>query len=235
MTDPGVDSQFSLFGPAVLLPLSAAGVDIHALVRGGTQIREDLDLRSFENPLWLYTGVRYLMQRKSRSMELLTCGEPDIRSLGIWWQQLFARSGGKALPIAAVIPQDQENLGRLLNEGSGSFFETALHFQTPGLQTPIWPDIRDLDALNFLAEKNLEEVQDRACQAGAEEHAMSGISVLALECGLIQEETLGELLTFFTLAAALLACAQGSDPLDRSAAESYRGNLLVPLGWKTGE
>ena len=84
-----VGGRFSVLSPVGLLPMAAAGLDVMAMLKGAAKAKKDYDLRSFENPVWLYTAVRNLLYRRGKAIELLESFEPGFRSVGGWWQQLL--------------------------------------------------------------------------------------------------------------------------------------------------
>ena len=90
-----VGGRFSVLTPVGLLPLAVAGVDIMEMMNGAVDAREAYDLRSFDNPVWLYAAVRNLLYRNGKAMEIFESFEPGFKMFGGWWQQLFGESEGK--------------------------------------------------------------------------------------------------------------------------------------------
>ena len=66
-----VGGRFSVLTPVGLLPLAVAGVDIMELLNGAMDAKEAYDLRSFDNPVWLYAAVRNLLYRNGKALEML--------------------------------------------------------------------------------------------------------------------------------------------------------------------
>ena len=122
-----VGGRFSVLSPVGLLPLAAAGIDIMSLLKGAAQAKQDYDLRSFENPVWLYTAVRNLLYRRGKAIELLESFEPGFAMMGRWWQQLFGESEGKEgkglFPAYAELTADLHSLGQFIQEGPRNMFE----------------------------------------------------------------------------------------------------------------
>ena len=230
----GADGCFSILSPAGLLPMAVAGIDIMALLRGAAEAKRELELRSFENPLWLYAGVRHLMHRRGKAVEVLASFEPGFSALGRWWQQLFGAAEGKAgrglFPVCAELTADLYGLGQLLQEGQRNLFETMVRFDPPKQRAVIGRDVRDPDGLNDLAGRHLDTVAEQALQAAVAAHADGGCPVICVDCGPLKEETLGQLIWFFQLCAALCACLLEVSPADRSGVELYKRNLNELLG-----
>ena len=212
---------------ATLLPLAVAGVDIWQVLQGAAAAKEEFDLRSFENPVWLYAAVRNLMHRRGKAMELLCSDEPDFSAFGKWWQQLFASCGeGGLLPVSAQFPRDLP----LIRQSQGSFFETLIRFAPPTLPHTILSDVRDAENLNDLADKTLDFVQEQSFLAALDAHTDSGISAVTVECGRPDEKTIGELLHFFELSHGISSIATGVNPLNPADETLYQSRLFQLLG-----
>lgn len=191
---------YAALSPATLLILAVAGLDAAGFLAGAVSTAEELQLRSFENPLWLYAAVRILMDRRGKKGELLVTWEPDALSLGRWWQQQFAleaRDCPGSLTSPALWGED-----RVLRPG---LHVTALRFAPSGQECPIPSDVHDTDGINTLAGKNLEDVQDQTFLDALDAWADAGIPVLTLECEILGETALGELFSFLAMAGALSA------------------------------
>ena len=229
-----VGEGFQVFTAAGLLPLAVAGIDIEKFLAGAAQVEEAYDLRSFENPLWLYTGVRNVLHRNGMAAELLGSFEPDFQGFGHWWQQLFAGAEGKdgkgLIPMYLSLTEDLPSLGQMIQDGRRNLFETLLRFAAPEQSHEILSDVKDLDGLNYLAGMTLDQVEEQVFLAAVEAHSDSGAPVITLECGELNEETLGELFYFFQLSSALSAYILEVDPFHRPGTENYRQNLDRLLG-----
>ena len=230
----GVGGRFSVLSPVGLLPLAAAGIDVMALLRGAARAKKELDLRSFENPVWLYVAARNLMLRRGKAIEVLEAFEPGFAMMGSWWQQLFGESEGKdgkgLFPAYAGLTADLHSLGQFLQDGPRNMFETMVRFDPPRQRCTIVNDVRDGDSLNYLAGKTLDFVEEQAFLGTVEAHADGGCPVITIDCGDLKEETLGELIWFFELSCAVSAYVLGVNPFDQPGVESYKRNMFALLG-----
>ena len=229
-----VGGRFSVLSPVGLLPMAAAGLDVMSMLKGAAKAKKDYDLRSFENPVWLYTAVRNLLYRRGKAIELLESFEPGFRSVGGWWQQLFGESEGKdgkgLFPAYAELTADLHSLGQMIQEGQRNIFETMVRFDAPRKKMIIGEDIKDLDGLNYLAGKQLDYVQEQAWQGTMAAHADGGCPVISIDCGELNEETVGELFWFFELSCAVSAYLLGVNPFDQPGVEAYKKNMFELLG-----
>ena len=229
-----VGGRFSVLSPVGLLPMAAAGIDVMALLRGAAKAKKEYDLRSFENPVWLYAAVRNLMHRRGMAIELLESFEPDFQMMGAWWQQLFGESEGKdgkgLFPACAELTKDLHSLGQMIQEGRRNLFETMVRFDPPARKTIIFEDVRDLDGLNYLGGKSLDFVEEQAFQGTMAAHADGGCPVITIDCGALTEENVGALFWFFELSCAVSAYLLGVNPFDQPGVEDYKRNMLQLLG-----
>ena len=146
----GVGGRFSVLSPVGLLSMAVAGIDILEVLNGAMDAKEEYDLRSFENPVWLYAGVRNALYRKGKAIEVFASFEPGFRAFGGWWQQLFGESEGKEgkgiFPATAELTADLHSLGQLIQEGQRNLFETMVRFDGPQKEYLIGSDWKNLDA-----------------------------------------------------------------------------------------
>ncbi len=229
-----VGGRFSVLSPVGLLPMAVAGIDIMALLAGACEAKESYNLRSFENPVWLYVAVRNLLYRNGKAIELLVSYEPGFRAMGGWWQQLFGESEGKdgkgIFPATAEFTADLHSLGQMIQEGERNLFETILRFDAPEAKVVIGEDVKDLDGLNYLAGRGLDFVEEQAHLGTVEAHVDGGVSVISIGCGALNAEKVGELFYFFQLSCAISAYLLGVNPFDQPGVERYKENMFRLLG-----
>jgi len=229
-----VGGRFSVLTAVGLLPMAVAGIDILKIMEGAAEAKEAYDLRSFENPVWLYAAVRNLMHRQGMAVEVFESFEPGFRSFGLWWQQLFGESEGKEgkglFPVYAELTADLHSLGQLIQEGARNLFETMVRFDAPEMPYAIGSDVNDLDGLNYLAGKNLDFVEEQAFLGTVEAHVDGGVPVITMDCGPLNEKTVGELFYFLELACGVSAYILEVNPFDQPGVQSYKQNMFRLLG-----
>ena len=231
---PNVGGRYSVLTPVGLLPMAVAGIDIMEVMNGAMDAKESYDLRSFENPVWLYAAVRNLLYRSGKTIELLESFEPDFRSFGAWWQQLFGESEGKdgkgIFPACAELTADLHSLGQLIQQGQRNLFETMIRFTPPAQKYTIVSDYKDLDGLNYLAGKTLDFVDEQAYLGTLAAHADGGVPVICVDCGELNPRKVGELFYFFQLSCGISAYILGVNPFNQPGVELYKRNMLCLLG-----
>ncbi len=231
---PEVGGRYSVLTAVGLLPMAVAGIDIGAVMAGAAQAKADYDIRSFENPVWLYAAVRNLLYRHGKKIELLSSFEPGFQYFGSWWQQLFGESEGKdgrgIFPVTAQFTADLHSLGQMIQQGEKNLFETMLRFDPPEQFYTIGADWKDLDNLNYIAGKPLDFVEQQAFQATVDAHADGSVSVITMDCGELDEAKVGELFYFLELSCALSAYLLGVNPFNQPGVELYKRNMFALLG-----
>ena len=230
----GAGGRFSVLSPVGLLPMAVAGIDIMEVLKGAADGKETYDLRSFENPVWLYATVRNLLYRNGKKIEILESFEPAFRSFGGWWQQLFGESEGKdgkgIFPAYAELTADLHSLGQLIQEGERNLFETMVRFDPPENRLVIGGDWKNLDGLNYLEGKSLDVVDEKAYLGTVAAHVDGGVPVITMECGELNERKVGELFYFLELCCAVSAYMLGVNPFNQPGVELYKRNMFQLLG-----
>ena len=230
----GAGGRFSVLTPVGLLPMAVAGIDIREVLNGAMDAREEYDLRSFENPVWLYAAVRNLLYRGGKVIEVFESFEPGFRMFGGWWQQLFGESEGKdgkgIFPVTAELTADLHSLGQLIQQGERNLFETMVRFAAPEKKYTIGSDWKNLDGLNYLEGKTLDFVDENAFLGTVEAHVDGGVPVITMDCGELNERTMGELFYFLELCCGVSAYLLGVNPFNQPGVELYKRNMFQLLG-----
>ena len=231
---PSVGGRFSVLTAVGLLPMAVAGIDIMEVMEGAAQAREEYDLRSFENPVWLYAALRNLLYRSGKTVELFASFEPGFRAFGLWWQQLMGESEGKdgkgLFPVPVELTADLHSLGQLIQQGERNLFETMVRFDAPQQEMTIISDVRNLDELNYLEGKTLGFVDEQAYLGTLDAHVDGGVPVITMDCGELDERKVGELFYFLELACGISAYTLGVNPFDQPGVEAYKRNMFRLLG-----
>ena len=232
---PAAGGRFSVLTPVGLLPIAVAGIDIIKVLAGAAEAKEYYDnLRSFENPVWLYAGVRNLLYRNGKAIEILESFEPGFKMMGGWWQQLFGESEGKdgkgIFPATAEFTADLHSLGQMIQDGERNLFETMVRFDAPESKMFIGGDLKNLDGLNYLEGKTLDFVDEKAFLGTVAAHVDGNVPVITMDMGELNEEKLGEIFYFFELCCGVSAYMLGVNPFNQPGVELYKKNMFHLLG-----
>ena len=231
---PSTGGRFSVLTAVGLLPMAVAGIDIMEVMNGAMDAKEAYDLRSYENPVWLYAAVRNLLCRKGKAVEIFESFEPGFRMFGGWWQQLFGESEGKdgkgIFPATAELTADLHSLGQMIQQGQRNLFETMVRFDAPENPMTIMGDVQNLDGLNYLEGKELSFVDRMAFEGTVAAHVDGGVPVITMDCGALNDRKVGELFYFLELACGVSAYILGVNPFNQPGVELYKRNMFELLG-----
>jgi glucose-6-phosphate isomerase len=231
---PNVGGRYSVLTAVGLLPMAVAGIDINAVMAAAAEAKKIYDIRSFENPVWLYAAVRNLLYRRGKCIEILESFEPGFKMMGGWWQQLFGESEGKdgkgIFPVTAEFTADLHSLGQMIQQGERNIFETMVRFDAPDNRSLITADWKNLDGLSYLEGKTLDFVDEQAYLGTLAAHVDGGVPVITMDMGELNDAKLGELFYFFELACGVSAYMLGVNPFNQPGVEFYKRNMFHLLG-----
>ncbi len=231
---PNVGGRYSVLTAVGLLPMAVAGIDPMEVMKGAYEAKQAYDIRSFENPVWLYAATRNLLYRKGKCIEILESFEPGFRMMGGWWQQLYGESEGKdgkgIFPVCAEFTPDLHSLGQMIQQGERNIFETMVRFDAPENKLTIGGDYKNLAGLNYLEGKTLDFVDEQAFLGTLAAHVDGNVPVITMDMGKLTNENLGEMFYFFELACGVSAYMLGVNPFNQPGVEFYKRNMFQLLG-----
>ena len=231
-----VGGRFSVLTPVGLVPLATAGVDIRGLVAGACGMREACrtdDLLA--NPAHLYATARHLLYEKGFTTEVMSTFHGDLQMLQEWWKQLFGESEGKMgqgiFPASAVFTTDLHSLGQYIQDGRRNLQETFLCVRSAlGDLTVPGDDADNLDGLNYLGGRSLDDINWKAYQGTKQAHLAGGVPCASFEVEALTPETVGGLLYLFEKAIAVSGLLLGINPFDQPGVETYKKEMFRLLG-----
>ena len=230
-----VGGRFSVLSAVGLLPIAVAGINIRKLMEGANAARlayADPDLE--KNDCYRYAAIRNLLSRKGKTVEILASYEPFSAMFNEWWKQLYGESEGKdgkgIYPASVIFSTDLHSLGQFIQDGSRIMFETVIDIADTGARFAIPNDPANIDGLNFLSGKQLDDVKKTAMLGTILAHVDGGVPNIVLEVSERSEFVLGELIYFFELACAVSGYLLSVNPFDQPGVESYKKNMFALLG-----
>ncbi|UOR11844.1 glucose-6-phosphate isomerase [Halobacillus amylolyticus] len=230
-----VGGRYSVLTAVGLLPIAASGIDIEEMMRGAQASREELSSdRLSENPAYQYAAVRNALYSKGKTIEMMINYEPSLQYFSEWWKQLFGESEGKdhkgIFPSSANFSTDLHSLGQYVQDGRRDLFETILHVEEPSSDYTIEEDEQNLDGLNYLAGKTIDEVNEKAYQGTMLAHTDGQVPNLIVHIPKRDAFTFGYLAYFFEKACAISGYILGVNPFDQPGVEAYKKNMFALLG-----
>ena len=231
-----VGGRFSVLTPVGLLPIACAGFDIKALVNGASEMEKVCGQGTpfEENPAAQYAAVRNALYAEAgKKIEIMVNYQPKLHFISEWWKQLFGESEGKEnkgiFPASCDFTTDLHSMGQWIQEGERTIFETVISVETPNKHLLFPEDEENLDGLNFLAGKRVDEVNKMAELGTRLAHVDGGVPNLLISVPVLNEYYIGQLIYFFEIACGISGNVLGVNPFNQPGVEAYKKNMFALL------
>ena len=230
-----VGGRFSVLTPVGLLPIAVAGISIRELVAGAVSMEKKtgIEVPFEENLSAVYAAVRNELYKSGKSIEILANFHPKLHYIGEWWKQLYGESEGKdnkgIFPAAVDLTTDLHSMGQWIQEGERTIFETVISIESPDHRVEIPADDADLDGLNFLAGKRVDEVNKMAELGTQLAHVDGGVPNIKITLPAVNAYYIGQLFYFFEKACGISGYMLGVNPFDQPGVEAYKKNMFALL------
>ena len=229
-----VGGRFSVLTPVGLLPIAVAGIDIDQLVEGARKMEEVCaNQNMMENPAALYAATRNELYQNGKKIEILVNFQPKLHYFMEWWKQLYGESEGKdhkgIYPSSVDFSTDLHSMGQWIQEGERTIYETVISVETPNHELHVPSDEKNLDGLNFLAGKRVDEVNKMAELGTQLAHVDGGVPNMRVSVPKLNEYYLGQLIYFFEKACGISGYLLEINPFNQPGVEAYKKNMFALL------
>lgn len=231
-----VGGRYSVLTPVGLLPIAVAGFDIDALLNGARRMRENLLTQKCveDNVAMQYAIIRNYLYLNGKTVELMVAYEPRLYYFIEWYKQLFGESEGKEnkgiFPAGCIFSTDLHSLGQYVQEGERMLLETVISVEQSQHTLPIPFDAQNIDGLNYLQQRKIQDINLIAEQGTRMAHIDGGVPNLRIAIDKINENSLGELIYFFEFSCALGGYMLNINPFNQPGVEAYKKNMFRLLG-----
>ena len=230
-----VGGRFSVLTAVGLLPIAASGLDIDAMMKGANDARINYSTSNLdENDCYQYAAVRNILHRKGKDIELLVNYEPNLHYVSEWWKQLYGESEGKdkkgIFPASVDFSTDLHSMGQYVQDGKRILFETVLNVENARRDIVLKSEENDLDGLNYLSEKTMNFVNQKAFQGTLLAHTDGQVPNLLINIPTLDEYNFGYLVYFFEKACGISGYLLGVNPFNQPGVEAYKKNMFALLG-----
>ena len=231
-----VGGRFSVLTPVGLLPIACAGFDIAKLVEGAQTMEKACgkDVPFAENIAAQYAAVRNALYAEAgKKIEIMVNYQPKLHFMSEWWKQLYGESEGKdgkgIFPASCDFTTDLHSMGQWIQEGERTIFETVISVEAPN-HTLLFPhDEENLDGLNFLAGKRVDDVNKMAELGTRLAHVDGGVPNIRISMPELNEYYLGQLIYFFEIGCGISGNVLGVNPFNQPGVEAYKKNMFALL------
>ncbi len=231
-----VGGRFSVLTPVGLLPIACAGFDIEQLVEGARDMEKACgkDVPFEENPAAQYAAVRNaLYQEAGKKIEIMVNFQPKLHYFSEWWKQLYGESEGKdgkgIFPASCDFTTDLHSMGQWIQQGERTIYETVISIEKPNRKLLFPNDEENLDGLNFLAGKRVDEVNKMAELGTRLAHVDGGVPNIHVSVPELNERYIGQLIYFFEMACGISGNILGVNPFNQPGVEAYKKNMFALL------
>ncbi|MBO6792332.1 MAG: glucose-6-phosphate isomerase [Balneolaceae bacterium] len=227
-----IGGRFSVLTPVGLIPIAVAGIDIKALFYGAVaaynRYEED------NEDIIEYTSLRNALHKAGKTIDVISCFEPELASFGGWIQQLMGESEGKEgkgiFPAVASFSTDLHSLGQFIQQGKRSLMETFLIVENSFSKIEVEELEGDDDKLNYLAGKSFHDINKKARLGTTEAHQDGNVPIINLTIDALNAENLGELIYFYELSTGVFVYSLGVNPFNQPGVEDYKKAMYRLLG-----
>ncbi|MBR1400361.1 MAG: glucose-6-phosphate isomerase [Prevotella sp.] len=230
-----VGGRFSVLTPVGLLPIACAGFDIVKLVEGAQDMEKACgkDVPFEENLAAQYAAVRNGLYGAGKKIEIMVNYQPKLHFISEWWKQLYGESEGKEnkgiFPASCDFTTDLHSMGQWIQEGERTIFETVISIEEPNRKLLFPSDDENLDGLNFLAGKRVDEVNKMAELGTRLAHVDGGVPNIRISVPALNEYYIGQLIYFFEIACGISGNVLGVNPFNQPGVEAYKKNMFALL------
>jgi glucose-6-phosphate isomerase len=212
-----------------------AGFDIEQLVAGAAEMEKacGIDIPFEKNPAAIYAATRNELYKSGKKIEILVNFSPKLHYVSEWWKQLYGESEGKdnkgIFPAAVDFSTDLHSMGQWIQEGERTIFETVISVENVNHKLEVPTDEANLDGLNFLAGKRVDQVNKMAELGTQLAHVDGGVPNLRISVPSLSEKNIGALLYFFEKACGISGYILGVNPFNQPGVEAYKKNMFALL------
>ena len=230
-----VGGRFSVLTPVGLLPIACAGFDIVHLVAGAREMEKACgkDVPFDENIAAQYAAVRNGLYGAGKKIEIMVNYQPKLHFISEWWKQLYGESEGKdkkgIFPASCDFTTDLHSMGQWIQDGERTIFETVISIEQPNRKLLFPSDEENLDGLNFLAGKRVDEVNKMAELGTRLAHVDGGVPNIRISVPELNEYYIGQLIYFFEIACGISGNVLGVNPFNQPGVEAYKKNMFALL------
>ena len=231
-----IGGRFSVLTPVGLLPIACAGFDVKELVSGAQEMERACGKNvPFEkNPAAQYAAVRNgLYSEAGKKIEIVVNFQPKLHFFAEWWKQLYGESEGKdnkgIFPAACDFTTDLHSMGQWIQQGERSIFETVISVEEPEHKLLFPHDEENLDGLNFLEGKRIDDVNKMAELGTRLAHVDGGVPNIRISVPRLNAYYIGQLIYFFEIACGISGNLLQVNPFNQPGVEAYKKNMFALL------
>ena len=212
-----IGGRYSVLSEVGMLPAELMGLNVKKFRNFNGLIKNQKFINSLISSV---SNIFEFMRKKKKSNSVILNYDEDTSDFFNWYQQLIAESLGKKgkgiFPIISKMPKDNHSLMQLFLDGTKNNFYTFF-FAHDKFSKKISDSVFNSHA--FLKGKKIKDIRYSQYVATMKVFKERNIPFRSFEINKKNEETLGELFTYFILETILLGRLMKIDPYNQPAVE----------------
>tara|TARA_B100000989_G_scaffold146789_1_gene109416 strand:- start:7731 stop:8897 length:1167 start_codon:yes stop_codon:yes gene_type:complete len=224
-----IGGRYSIMSEVGMLPASLLGLDEKKFKQFNNIVKN----KKFINSLMLNVANIIFFLKKKKFNSIILNYDEDSEDLFKWYQQLVAESLGKkrkgVLPVVSTMPKDNHSLMQLFLDGPSNNFFTFFTVNEKKSEKIV--NSKLLKTHFFLKNKNFNFILNSQRSASEKVFSKKKIPFRSFNILKRNEETLGELFTFFILETMLISKSLNINPYDQPSVEliklETKKNLII--------
>ena len=212
-----IGGRYSVLSEVGMLPAELMGFNVKKFRRFNLLIKNKTYIQSLVQNV---SNILYLINNKKFNSVILNYDD-NSSDLFFWYQQLVAESLGKKgkgiFPIISNMPKDNHSLMQLYLDGAKKNFYTFFFVEDPIIKKI--NNKRLLKSHSYLKNKSLNKIKKSQFEATQTVFKNMNIPHRSFYIKKRNEETLGEIFTFFILETILLGKALNINPYNQPSVE----------------
>jgi glucose-6-phosphate isomerase len=224
-----VGDRFSIFSALGLFPLSCAGANIEAFLKGAKRARlEGLKEDIFENLPALSALINFSTFKKGLTIHDTFFFNPELESLGKWYRQLVAESLGKEgtgiTPTVSIGSRDLHSTAQLYLAGPKDKFFTFVSTKDKKHPIRVPDDSIELllDVMGTIEGKSADEITRAILLATKETFKRHELPFAEIILDEVSEKSLGHFMQFKMIEIMYLGNLLKVDAFNQPNVEEYK-------------
>ena len=212
-----IGGRYSVLSEVGMVPAELMGLDIKKFKR----LNHLINNKKFMRNIIQNVSAILLFAKRKKNLSVILNYDESSNKLFEWYQQLVSESLGKKskgiIPLISTMPKDNHSLMQYFLDGPKNNFYTFYSVKDKKSQN-IKTNLL-LNSFSFIKNKNLSQIKEAQRMATENIFSKKKIPFRAIEIVNKNEQSMGEIFTFFMLETILLGRALKVNPFDQPSVE----------------
>jgi len=212
-----IGGRYSVLSEVGMVPAELMGLDIKKFKR----LNHLINNKKFMRNIIQNVSAILLFAKRKKNLSVILNYDESSNKLFEWYQQLVSESLGKKskgiIPLISTMPKDNHSLMQYFLDGPKNNFYTFYSVKDKKSQ-----NIKNnllLNSFSFIKNKNLSQIKEAQRMATENIFSKKKIPFRTIEIINKNEQSIGEIFTFFMLETILLGRALKVNPFDQPSVE----------------